>query len=204
MPERPRDQLLDLPEGDPLSTEHLDEKVHLAEAHEQQLKRQLEVVERQKRELEELSRRQETFNTGKTELVDKLTRARVILEREIHDANKRVELLQIIDGNYALHLDTLDSINPKTWDGMDISKELTRALGAVDDARSEFTKSYPRIAAMPEHDSSAHESGYVADSGAGDSKDLLGWFKIGLAFSLPLIIFGLIALIVIASRMPAK
>ena len=40
MPTPPRDQFLDLPEGDPLSTEHLDEKVQQAEQQEQVLKRQ--------------------------------------------------------------------------------------------------------------------------------------------------------------------
>ena len=58
MPTPPRDQFLDLPEGDPLSTEHLDEKVQQAEQQEQSLKRQLETIEKQKREFAELSRRQ--------------------------------------------------------------------------------------------------------------------------------------------------
>ena len=38
MPTPPRDQFLDLPEGDPLSTEHLDEKVQQAEQQETQRK----------------------------------------------------------------------------------------------------------------------------------------------------------------------
>jgi hypothetical protein len=38
------------------------------------------------------------------------------------------------------------------------------------------------------------------DYGATDGKDFVSWLKIGLAFSLPLLVFGLIALIVIVSR----
>lgn len=203
MTDRPRDQYLDLPEGDPLSTEHLDEKVQQASQQEQELKRRLEIIERQKRELEEMSRRQEALNTGRGEMVDKMTRALVVLEREIFDASKRVETLQTIQESFRQHLDVLDSVNPKAWEGMDISKEITRALGAVDDARAEYGKCYPKISSQPALNtggSSGGDEGYVAEYAVNDGKDFLSWMKIGLAFSLPILIFGLIALIVIASR----
>jgi hypothetical protein len=208
MPDRPREQLLDLPEGDPLSTEHIDEKVQLAEAQEQHLKRQLEQVERQKRELEELGRRQEQFNVGKSEFVDKLTRALVVLEREAFEANKRVELLETIRVSFAQQLETLDAINPKSWEGLDINKELTRALACVDDARAEYSKSFPKISAAaaaasdspmahpPEH--------YLQDESTGSGSDFVTWLKMGFAFSIPLILLGLIILIVIVSRLPGK
>src|SRR5688572_14803158 len=113
MSDRPRDQYLDLPEGDPLSSEHLDEKVHQAAQQEQDLKRRLEAVERQKRELEEMSRRQDALNTGKGEMVDKMTRALVVLEREIFDASKRVDTLHSIQESFRSHLEVLEAMNPK-------------------------------------------------------------------------------------------
>jgi hypothetical protein len=203
MSDRPRDQYLDLPEGDPLSTEHLDEKVQQATQQEQELKRRLEAIERQKRELEEMSRRQESLNTGKTEMIDKMTRALVVLEREIFDASKRVEMLQTIQESFRQHLDAIEGINPKMWEGLDIAKEITRSLATVDDARAEYTKCFPKIsaqpAAAPGH-SGEMEDGYIADYSVNDGKDFLSWMKIGFAFSLPILLFGLIALIVIASR----
>jgi uncharacterized protein YnzC (UPF0291/DUF896 family) len=206
MPTQPRDQFLDLPQGDPLSTEHLDEKVQQAEQQEQSLKRQLETIEKQKRELEELSRRQETLTAGRNEMADKLTRALVIVERETMDASKRLELLQMINSSFCQHLEMIESINPKSWEGMDVTKELTRALAAVDDARGEYNRSFPRICVTPGHLAGATEDapGYASDEPAGDSKDFIGWLKIGFAFSLPLIVLGLVALVVIVSRMPAK
>ncbi len=206
MPDHPRDQFLDLPQGDPLSTEHLNEKVHLAEQHEQALKRQLETVEKQKRELEELSRRQESLNAGKADVVDKLTRALVVLEREALDASKRLETLHAINSSFVQHLEAVEAINPKSWEGLDIGKELTRALAAVDDARGEYVKSYPKISTAPSQDagSASGDAGYAGEYSGGDAKDFVGWLKIGLAFSLPLIIFGLVALVVIVSRLPAK
>jgi cell division protein FtsB len=206
MPPPPRDQFLDLPEGDPLSTEHLDEKVQQAEQQEQVLKRQLETIEKQKREFAELSRRQEALIAGRNDLTDKFTRALVVIEREAMEASKRLEMLQAMDTAFHQHLETLDAINPKLWDEADLSKELTRAMASVDDARGEYGRSFPKVGAMPEPAAGApvDEPGFTADYSAGDSKDFIGWLKIGFAFSLPLIVLGLIALVVIASRLPGK
>jgi len=206
MPNKPRDQFLDLPEGDPLSTEHLDEKVQQAEQQEQSLKRQLETIEKQKRELEELSRRQDLLNAGRNEMTDKLTRALVVLERETMDASKRLDLLHSINSSFTQHLEMIASINPKSWEGLDVQKELTRALAAVDDARGEYNRSYPRISTMPEPPigNVTNEGGYVSDYSVGDSKDFIGWLKIGFALSLPIIVLGLVALVVIVSRLPSK
>src|SRR5882757_712132 len=122
MPERPHSQepLLDLPEDDSLGGEHLDSQVQKAQEQLLSLKRQQEMIERQKRELEELSRRQEQLQVGKAEMVEKFTRAIVVLERETYDAKKRVELLNAIHESFSGHLDVLESVNPKSWDGLDI------------------------------------------------------------------------------------
>lgn len=207
MPNQPRDQYLDLSEDEPLSPEHLDEKVHQAEQQEQALKRQLENVEKQRRELEEMSRRQDALNTGRADLLDKITRALVVVEREALDASKRLESLQTINSSFIHHLESLEAINTKSWEGPEVAKELTRALAVVEDARIEYSKSYPRISALPGGDVAgvAGDSGYAGDgSVGGDAKDFIGWMKIGAAFSLPLIVFGLIVLVVIISRLPAR
>ena len=112
--------------------------------------------------------------------------------------------VQAVDASFREHLDTLASINPKLWDESEIGTELTRAMASVEDARGEYNRSFPRVAAMPEQAASAPESGYTPDYAGGDGKDFIGWLKIGFAFSLPLIVLGLIALVVIASRMPGK
>src|SRR5215210_5172333 len=97
---RPEEPLLDLPDDDSLPGEHLDSQVQKAQEQLISLKRQQDVIERQKRELEELSRRQEQLHIGKTEMMEKFTRAIVVLERETYDAQKRVELLQSIHESF--------------------------------------------------------------------------------------------------------
>src|SRR3954467_9098741 len=142
---RSDDQYLDLPEDDSLTGEHLDNQVQKAQEQLLALKRQQEAIERQKRELEELSRRQEQLQSGKAEMVEKFTRALVVLEREAYDVQKRVEQLHAIHDSFVQHLDVLESINPKAWEGLDMNKELTKALSAIDDARTEYSRSLPRI-----------------------------------------------------------
>ena len=107
---RTDDQFLDLPEDDSLAGEHLDNQVQKAQEQLLSLKRQQEAIERQKRELEELSRRQEQLHAGKAEMIEKFTRAVVVLERENYDAGKRVELLNAIHDSFNSHLEALDSL----------------------------------------------------------------------------------------------
>ena len=143
-PSRYDQESLELPEEE-LNPEHLEGQVQKAQEQLLSLKRQQDAIERQKRELEELSRRQDQLQGGKADMIDKFTRALVVLERETYDAQKRVELLQSIHESFSQHLESLESIHPKHWEGLDMNKELTRALSAVDDARGEYSRSLPKI-----------------------------------------------------------
>ena len=187
----PNEPFLDLPEGDELSTEQLDAQVQRAQEQLLSLKRQQDTIEKQKRELEELSRRQEQLNTGKSEMIEKLTRAAVVLERELYDAQKRVELLKEIQDAFSQHYHILESINPKAWEGGDLGRELSKALSAVDDARSEFSKSLPKI----QTDAAAAYHEEDAGDGSGESHDFVYWLKSGFAFTLPLLILGVVGLL---------
>ena len=200
MPNRPdKDEgYLELPEEE-LDTEALDSQVQ--RAHEQllTLKRQQDQIEKQKRELEELSRRQDQLAHGKAEMIEKFTRALVVLERETYDAEKRVEQLRQIHDSFSDHMNTLEAINPKGWDKLDINKELNRALSAVDDANAEYTKSRAKI--TPEVTEEMIEAGmesdpFQMDYGASD-KSFVYWLKAGTAFTLPLVAIALIILITI-------
>lgn len=197
---RSDDQYLDLPEDDSLTGEHLDNQVQKAQEQLLALKRQQELIERQKRELEELSRRQEQLQAGKADMVEKFTRAIVVLERETYDAKKRVELLNSIHESFSGHLDMLESINPKAWEGLDINKELNKALSAVDDARAEYSSSLPKISSTKETDGAdpvAASIGYQTEYAVTEQKDFMYWLKAGFAFTLPLLAIGVFLIIAI-------
>jgi chromosome segregation ATPase len=197
MPEkiRPMEQMLELNEEESLSPEHLDSQVQKAQEQLLQLKRQQEQIEKQKRELEELSRRQEELERGRAEMTDKLTRSLVVLEREAYDSQKRLEQLRATRESFAQHLGLIEAIDPKSWNPADLHKELSRALSTVDSARAEYSQQRSRLQATG--DSVGDET---LPEAAPDLSELNGgrpfseWMRIGFAFSLPLIIFGLIAL----------
>ena len=199
---RSDDQYLDLPEDESMGGEALDNQVQKAQEQLLSLKRQQEAIEKQKRELEELSRRQEQLQGGKAEMIEKFTRAVVVLERENYDAGKRVELLNAIHDSFNSHLEQLDSINPKAWEGLDINKELTKALSAVDDARAEYARSLPKISAAKDTEGSDHVAasiGYQTDYAPVEQKDFIYWLKAGFAFTLPLFGLGIILIIVLVA-----
>src|SRR5258707_12458404 len=86
---RPVEQMLELSDDEAVSAEHLDSQVQKAQEQLRQLKRQQEQMEKQKRELEELSRRQAELQKSRAELTDKLTRPRVVLDREAYKVQRR-------------------------------------------------------------------------------------------------------------------
>ncbi len=196
---RPTEQMLELNEDDNVSTEHLDSQVQKAQEQLLQLKRQQEQIEKQKRELEELSRRQEELERGRAEMTDKLTRSLVVLEREAYDAQKKMEQLRATRESFSQHLELLEAIDPRTWNPSELNKELSRALSTVDDARTEYSQQRSRLQATADENEPGPlpdvNSGFETNGGTAHSFGQ--WLQIGLAFTLPLIISGLIALFII-------
>jgi type I site-specific restriction endonuclease len=197
MPESTKEPFLDLPEEQTASPEMLDSQVQRAQEQLLQLKRQQELIEKQKRELEELSRKQEELEKGRSEMIEKLSRSLVVIERETYEAEKRVEQLKATNTSFADHLEALEKINPKTWSNADLHKELSKALSAVDEARAEYTKSLTKINAKADSEvidpSPVVEETYYPSS---EDAGFLVWLKRGFAFTLPLLILGLSALLV--------
>src|SRR6266508_6727856 len=199
MPERIRamEQMLELTGEDTVTPELLDSQVQKAQEQLLLLRRQQEQIEKQKRELEELSRRQEELERGRTEMTDKLTRSLVVLEREAYNAQKRLEQIRATRESFSQHLELIEAIDPKSWNPDDLHKELSRALSTVDEARTEYSEQRSRLQAtsdsagdtpLPDIASDAYESN--------GGRSFSQWFQIGVALTLPLIIFGIIALVV--------
>jgi hypothetical protein len=206
----------------PLSDE-FDEKV--AEAQEQllHLRHQQEQLEKQKAELEELKRKREKFVRGRAEATDRLTKATTMLEREMFEAKKRLEQFGHARGAFERHLEILDGINPEEWERDEMRNELSRALAAIQDARDEYTTEMARVGAIAEVrapdvpaapllveiaeevlDGSNPVAAAVtaarqaaAPAAAVEVRDFIYWLKSGFAFTLPLLIFGIFALVLV-------
>jgi predicted RNase H-like nuclease (RuvC/YqgF family) len=194
---RPIEQMLELSDEEAMSPELLDSQVQKAQEQLLHLRRQADVIEKQKRELEELSRRQEELERGRAEMSDKLSRSLVILEREGYDCQKKLEQIRTTHESFTQHLQLLESIDPKGWNSSELPKELSRALSTVDDARTEFSQQRSRLEASGGGEAREMDLPEVtsATSGLG-GKSFTQWMQIGFAVSLPLIVFGIAALII--------
>jgi predicted RNase H-like nuclease (RuvC/YqgF family) len=189
--------MLELSDEEAMSPELLDTQVQKAQEQLLQLRRQADLIEKQKRELEELSRRQEELERGRAEMSDKLSRSLVILEREGYDCQKKLEQIRTTHESFTQHLQLLESIDPKSWNPSELPKELSRALSTVDDARTEFSQQRSRLEASGGGEAGEMDLPEVtsATSGLG-GKSFTQWMQIGFAVSLPLIVFGIVALII--------
>ena len=191
-----RDDFLDLDEdtspSSAPSVEQLDDQVAQAQERLVALKRQAEQLEREKQKLEELSRRQDQFDTGRAEMVDKFTASLVHIQRETDQTLKRLEILKNVQENFSTYLQELEAINPKDWSPAELNKELSKALGAVEDARSVYVKAQAQVAA----DDDAPVSGGPYDGEVvPGGHSFAYWLMAGFAFTLPLSALGLIGLL---------
>ena len=194
---RPIEQMLELREDEPISAERIDSQMQKAQEQLLHLKRQQEQIEKQKRELEELSRRQEELEQGRTEMTDKLARSLVVLEREAYNTQKRLEQIRTIRESFGQHLELIEAIDPKSWNPSDLHKELSRALSTVDDARTEYAEQRSRLQAADEDNSDVSLPDALSNvSALGSERSFFQWLRIGIALTLPLIIFGIIGLVV--------
>ena len=131
---------------------------------------------------------------------DKLTRALVVLEREAYSAQSRLEQIRAARESFSQHLELIEAIDPRNWNPSDLHKDLSRALSTVDDARTEYSEHRSRLQAAG---GGGNSEASLPDSTAGvyennDGRSFAGWLQIGLALSLPLILFGAIAIAVFA------
>lgn len=187
----PREDFLSLDEDDaaPAAVEKIDDQVAQAQERLIALKRQAEQLEREKQKLEELSRRQEQFDSGRTEMVDKFTSSLVHIQRETDQTLKRLEILKNVQASFTDYLHELEAINPKDWAPEELNKELSKALGAVEDARSVYVKAQAQVGA--DEEVSAVGGAFEVEGGQGFGY----WLMAGFAFTLPLCALILLGLV---------
>jgi len=130
------------------SANELDLKVQRYEEQLLDLKRQQDEIARQKRELDELSRKQREFDEGKRDVVEKLTRGLVLLEREEFEVKRELEQIKSIRNSFSEHLSQTEALHPSEWAAEDLPNELTKALARVDQAKTVYSQSRARLLAL--------------------------------------------------------
>jgi hypothetical protein len=200
------------PESLSLGPDHLAERVQTTQQRLSLLRAEADALEREKLQMEELGRKQREFMGGRTEVAEKLSRSIAMLDRESYEAQKRVEQLLVIKDSFHQHLEMMQSLNPEEWNSQELPRDLTRAIGIIEDAREEYAKSMARVQLLTNASASTVSAATVAvtaparDFSAASRSGGLpieisreafrSWAFCGAAFSLPLIALAAIYMLV--------
>ena len=201
-PEYPEEPEL-LPSGSAADATSTANEINLKVQHVQEqlldLKRQQEEIERQKRDLEELSRKQREFDEGRREIVEKLTRGLVLLERQEFEVKRELEQIKIVRDSFAEHLGQTENLNPADWPSEELPSELTRALARVDQAKAIYSQSRARLVALRQAEEGQNAeipSDLAPEYSTAYEKSFGSMVREGFAYSLPLLLLGGVALLV--------
>jgi len=175
------------------------------------LQQEKEELERQLVTIEELRRRQIEWETGRQEVLEKLTRGLALLEEAEAKARRQAGRLNRLVEGFREALAQVKAIDESSWTEEDYPEQLSKALTVLDNARMEWNAAvleWPELA----KDSEELEPETVPNPGSASSIDWIAllrrlrfweWVRIGLALFFPVWVVGLLlamALLVIALR----
>lgn len=179
-------------------TEDFTGKLIEAQTQLEQLQQQQAEVERQRQEIQELNDNKEEFIHGQVEISEKLTTAVTAMDREIFAARQEIEELEQARICFADHLEKINQLNPDGWNNESLQQDLTRAISVLDLAEDEFEQACDHFAggrSASIFGGSVSKPKRTSTASAGDS-EFLTMFRNGLAFNLPVVLLGALALLV--------
>ena len=161
-----------------------------------ELKRAQEELERERAALEELRRRQNEFQTGRQEIIQNLTRGLGLLEEAEFNARRDAEQMVKTITDFREALAKVQAIRDESWTRETFHVELTRGLTTIENARMEWNSARLKLPALS---GEALQKAAAAQAPAPAPATLATLpfrelCKMGLAFTLPLVAVGLLAL----------
>lgn len=181
------------------SREEVDSKVADAQQKLAELKRAQEQLERERASLEETRRRQREFQTGRDEMIQNLTRGLGLLEEAEFTARRDAEQMARALADLRDALGRIELIREEHWTQENFNVELTRALTAIENARMEWNGArlkFPVLAGAAQAPETAGAAAAPEASLLSD-RSFLELCRVGLAFTWPLAVLGLLVLAVL-------
>lgn len=174
-----------------VSGDDYDGKLQAAQMQLEQLQQQREELERKKREVETLNNRRREFIATQVELTERLSSTLTRIDREVFEMRQEIDDLEQCRTCFASHLSKLQKINPESWTTENLANSLERATALADHADDEYSQAADHF--------SRSRSGAIFQGGRSRrvvSGEFSRQFKNGLAFNLPVIVLGGMALLV--------
>jgi chromosome segregation ATPase len=191
-----RSAQMEIPGSHANRDEDYDRKLKEAQDELNRIQLQREELERKKSELEELTTRKRNFLSQQIELTEKLSSSVTLIDRELLETRKESEELEQCRVAFAAHLEKINKLNPEQWTRDNLSEKLERASISIDVAADE----YDQAAAYFENGRSGAIFGKASKRGRAthrrhESSEFMLNLRNGLAFNLPIVILGGLALV---------
>lgn len=148
-------------------------------------------LEKEKDNLEALTRKQETYEREKREVVANLERSLVMLDKQIGEAMRAADLMTAVRQRFDESLQELKQINENSWHASQFEMELNKAAVVVDQALGQYKNGLSKVNASGWFRAAAATAAVEFEPGLGATshpKGFRDWLVAGLAFSLPLIL----------------
>jgi chromosome segregation ATPase len=171
--------------------EDVEGKLRAAQVQLEQLQHQREELERQKQEVETLNIRKRELVSSQVELTDRLSSTLTRIDREVYELREHIDDLEQCRSCFAGHLAKLEKINPDGWNRDSLGAALEKAMAIVEHADDEYSQA-------AEHYSRSRSGNLFNGAKARRvmSGDFARQFRNGLAFNLPVIMLGSVALVI--------
>lgn len=182
--------------------EEVNMQVAVAKLEMERMRRKQSEMEREKQTLEEMLEKQDQYERGKQELIDHLTESVVSLQKIEEHAARQVEICSGTRQRFGEFLDELQRINDTEWTDEALRDELNKAVVLIDAIRKEFVKGQATVEAVggpAKLFTETHVRTVQGDDETATQRGFGAWLKIGLAFSLPLILAIVIAVVVVVA-----
>ncbi len=168
-----------------------------------ELRRAQEELERERASLEETRRRQIEFHNGRQEMIAHLTRGLGLLEQAEFAARRDAEQMAKTLADFRAALTQVQAIHEDSWTQDNFNVELTRALTTIENARMEWNSArlkFPVLSGdVPAAAAKADDAPPAAES-VFAGRSFFELCKLGLAFTWPVVLLGLIALALLLAR----
>jgi hypothetical protein len=179
-----------------IATSSSDAKLEVAQRQLEQLQHQREELERQKRELEELNLRKKTFLENQVEISERLATALTLIDRELLDLRQQGADLEQTRHCFADHLGRIEKLNPETWSRANLAGNLDRAIAVIEHAEDEYAQAAQHFDGTRSGQIIGRSSNKRAAMGRSGPSEFGVMLKNGIAFNLPILLLGTIALLI--------
>lgn len=181
----------------PPTREELDTRVGAAQQKLAELRRAQEALERERAALEEARRRRLEFQTGRSEMLQHLTRGVALMDKAEMEARRNAEQMAKTLACLREALAGIEGIQEDCWTETNWNVELTKALTAIENSRMEWNRArlaWPLLNGQPEGNAKTAEQTASAQM-PWEGRSFWELCKLGAAMTWPVALVGLLGLI---------